>query len=826
MKYLLQLLTVMSFGLTSLAQTSGKISGIIRDGGDQKVINAASVSLLKSKDSSLIKKDSSLIKIVVADSAGNFVFENVQEGSYFVKATSIGHNIAYSNIITISNENPISDVGVLQLLPLNKDLKEVVVNSKKPLIERKADRTIINVDASVTNTGSTVLEVLEKSPGVTVDKDGNISLKGKQGVIVMIDGKPSYMSGQDLANFLKSMPSSNLDQIELMTNPSAKYDAAGNSGIINLKTKKTKAAGFNGSLNLAYGQGIYSRTNNSLLLNYRKNKFNLFTTISANARTTSQDLYITRHFKNPDGSTSAIFEQTSYIKHKNQNYNAKVGLDYYASKNTTFGIVLTGYTTPEQTPTINTNYLKGSTGITDSIVVAESNEDMKWKNGAVNLNFRHQFDSTGTELTADIDYLNYHSNRSQYFNNYTYLPDWTPKDTDMITGELPSNINIYSAKADYTHPFKSGLKLEAGVKSSYVETDNNASYFNIINDQKEIDYDKTNRFTYKENINAAYINFSKEIKKWSFQAGLRMENTNYNGHQFGNAQHPELDSSFQKSYVDVFPTLYAGYNASEKNQFTFSIGRRINRPNYEDLNPFLFFLDKYTYAIGNPFLRPSYANVVEVSHTYKQFLTTTLNYSHTSDIFTQVFRPGTLNEFSSVISQGNYASSDQASLSVTAQIPVTKWWTSILYTEGDFVNFKGTVDGDYLNVSAGTFLINVNNQFTFGKGWSAELSGFYRTRGIDAQVIVDPLGQIDMGVQKKLLKDKASIKLNLKDPFKLYVEHGGINFHNTDATFRQYGDFQSVTLGFVYRFGKPIKGVQKRKTGGADEEQNRVKKVD
>ena len=618
----------MTMGLASQAQDAGKITGAIKDGGNQKVIDAATISLLKAKDSGIAK-------VAVTDKAGNFIFENVKSGNYLVMATSLGHSKVYSPLIAISKEQKTIDIGLLQLLPVDKNLKEVVVTSKKLMIERKIDKTIVNVDAAISNEGTTALEVLEKSPGVTVDKDGNVSLKGKQGVMIMLDGKPAYLSGAELANLLRSMPSNTLDQIEIMTNPSSKYDAAGNSGIINIKTKKNRLKGFNGSANLAYGQGFYPKTNNSVNLNYRNGKFNVFANVGANYRENVNNIDIQRLYKNEDKSLNAIFTQSAREMRFNSNYNAKIGADFYASNKTTFGIVLTGFTTPSRHEGDNTSYLKSSTGVVDSIVKAISYEKSGWKNGAINLNYRHQYDSTGRELTADVDYLTYDSHRDQNFTNTSYSPDWDLKYQDVLLGQLPSLINIYTGKVDYVHPFKSGLKIETGLKTSFVETDNTAGYFKVIGNVKTPDYDKTNQFVYKENINAAYLNMNKEIKKWGLQAGLRLENTNYSGDQFGNPL--RTDSSFKRSYTGLFPTMFVSYKANDKNQLGFSYGRRINRPDYEDLNPFMFFIDKYTYGSGNPFLKPSYAHAFELSHTYNQFLTTTINYSNTKDLFAEIF---------------------------------------------------------------------------------------------------------------------------------------------------------------------------------------------
>ncbi len=816
MKKLLSILAFTGLGLSAFAQNTGKITGAIKDGGNKQVINAASISLLHLKDSSLVKTS-------ITDSVGNFAFENVKPGSYLVMATSMGHSKVYSSVLNISPETLHAETGILQLVPVSKDLKEVVVNAKKQFIERKIDKTIINPDALISNTGSTAMEVLEKAPGVSVDKDGNISLKGKQGVIVMLDGKPSYMSGADLANFLNNLPSSNVDQIEVMLNPSAKYDASGNSGIINIKTKKNKQKGFNGSLSLAYGQGIYSKTNNSLNLNYKVGKVNLFGTISANYRKGFDNLEIHRRYINEDKTTDKIFDQNSLSKKINNNYNSKIGMDFYASKKTTLGFVVTGYTTPGNEHGSNTSYLKNSGGQLDSIVTAQRSEEYTWKDIGVNLNMRHSFDSTGREITSDVDFLQYSANKEQHFDNGVYNSDWTKRYFDQLTGSLPTDIKIYSAKIDYTHPLKKDLKLETGVKYSYVKTDNNANYFNVVDNIKSIDYKKTNHFNYNENINAAYINLSKTIKKWGFQAGLRVENTNYEGLQFGNPT--RRDSAFKRSYTNAFPTAYISYNASEKNQYGFSLGRRINRPDYEDLNPFLFFLDKYTYGEGNPFLRPMYSNVFEFTHTYKQFLTTTLNYSHTKDLFNETFRQNNQpdDSISTIVTQGNYGIMNNLSLSVNAQVKIFKWWTSMIYGEGRYQEFKGDLYGSYLDVSNVNFAANINNQFNFKKGWSAELSGFYRTKTAEGQMVINGIGQVSMGVKKDVLKSKGSVKLSVRDAFGPMKVRGNIDFQHTEASFRQYKDNRVATISFNYRFGKPIKGLQKRKTGGAGDEQNRIK---
>lgn len=799
--------------MCSQAQTTptGKVTGTIKDGGNQIIIDAASVSLLK-------LKDSSLVKVAITDKDGNFIIENVKIGDYLVLATSIGHSKTYSAAFSISSTQLTYHVGMLQLVPQDKNLTEVTVVSKKPLIERKIDRTIVNVDAAISNAGTTALEVLEKSPGVTIDKDGNISLKGKQGVTIMIDGKPAYLNGQELTNLLKTMPSGNLDQIEIMTNPSAKYDASGTAGIINIKTKKNKQKGFNGSVNTSYGQGVYARNNNSINLNYRNGKINVFSNASVSSDNNYQDLYILRKFKNSSGNFDRIFEQNALLRRKNRNYNSKIGLDFYANKKTTIGFVATGFSALHKQDGLNTTYFYDGSKFLDSIAVAKNEERSPWKNGSINFNYRHTFDSTGKELTMDADYVNYQSDKTMSLLNKYYTESWQQTGGDNLVGDLPTGVNIYTFKMDYTQTLKKGIKLESGIKTGYVNTDNTAGYFNVVSGNKLVDYTKTNRFKYKENINAAYLNLSKEIKKWGLQTGLRVENTNNSGHQFGNPLRG--DSSFKNSYTGLFPNVFLSYKVNTKNQLSFSYGRRIRRPDYEDLNPFLFFIDNYTYEQGNPFLTPSIANTLEASHTYRDFLTTSINYTHTKGLFAAVFEP---NGNAIVVTQRNFGSTSNASFTVNAQLKVTKWWMAIPYTELNYSSYKGAFTSGNININATYFLANVTNQFTFKNGWSAELSGFYRTKGIEGQILIFPLGQLNAGVQKQVLKKKGTVKLNIRDAFRTMQPKGEVNIQSTDAGFTQQRDSRVVTLSLNYRFGKPIKGTKTRKSGGSGDEQGRIK---
>lgn len=810
MKKLFTLLVLTSTSLCAFAQTAGRISGLIKDGGNQKIIDAASISLLRASDSSLVKTS-------VTDKDGNFIFENVKDGRYLVMASSVGHAKVYSSPIEITPVRLEGTTGVLQLVNNTKMLGAVTVTAKKQFIERKIDKTIINPDAMISNAGASALEMLEKAPGVTIDKDGNISLKGKQGIIVMLDGKPSYMSGADLVNYLTNLPASNIDQVEIMTNPPARYDAAGNSGIINIKSKKSKVKGFNGSLSSSQGHGKNFRSANTLSLNYRQGKINTFSTFNANYRENPQWLDINREYLRIDKSVESIFQQESSRMRISKFYNARVGMDYYATKNTTFGVVLSSYVNPSKEYATNLSRFYSTSMQLDSMLSNTKKEDGKWDHKGINLNMRHKFDSTGRELTADVDLLNYGSRSLQDMRNTGLTANHGTKYQYIVNANLPSQLDIFSVKLDYVQTVGKKIKMEAGLKTSFVSTDNKANYYITQGNVTTIDYKTTNYFEYKENLNAAYINFSTERKKWGFQTGLRVENTNYDGLQYGNPT--RKDSAFTKSYTSAFPTMYVSYQMNKKNQFGLSYGRRINRPDYGNLNPFIHFIDPYTYEVGNPFLKPMFANAFELSHSFNNWLNTSFNYTRTKDLFGESFNR---EDSAIVVRNSNFGKADNFNFSVGAQVPVFKWWKANINTQANNNHLVGNLSGNLIDINLTSFTFSVNNQLTFKKGWSAELSAFYRSKGADGQIVIRSMAQMNAGVQKVILKTKGSLKLAVGDITGPTVARGYIEDVSTaKASFRQHRDSRVATLTFNYRFGKMYKA-EKRKTGGAGDEQKRV----
>ncbi|RNI31065.1 outer membrane beta-barrel protein [Rufibacter latericius] len=804
------------------AQQTGKITGAVQDQSN-KPLEAATVSLLKAQDSSLVK-------ISITDATGKFELENLTFNNYLVVVNAMGYKLYQSAPLTLDAANQQLSLPTITLEQNGGQvLQEVTVASQKLFVEQKIDRTVVNVDALLSNAGTSALEVLEKSPGVLVGENGSISLKGKAGVVVFIDDRPTYLAGTDLENYLRSLPSETLDKIEIMTNPPAKYESAGNAGVINIRTKKLAVEAFNGNLNLSYGRGKMGKTSNSLNLNYRKNKLNVFATLSQTAQNNFTDLNIERRYKTEGNQLESMFSQYSYLLRGFESYSAKIGLDFYATPSTTLGFVVNGLTRPSDNDTDNTSRLRDANGQLTSTIVADNVSQNEFQNGSVNLNLRHEFGKTGRSLAADVDYLVYKTDADQLYKNFLYGSGGELTGQDQLDGSLPARIDIYTAKSDYRHPLKNGVNVEMGAKASYIKTDNKADYLATVGGTTSPDFNLSNHFKYRENINAGYLNLNKDFKQWALQAGLRLENTVSKGHQLGNAE--KKDSSFSRNYTHLFPTLYLQYklDTAGAKSVTFSYGKRIDRPVFQDLNPFLSPLDKLTYYSGNPFLQPTISHNLEVSYTHN-LVTASARYSRSTDLINETIEivkeredDGQLvNRYYS--RPGNLRLGESFVVSLNATHNPVKWLRANLYVELSHNRFDSKLYDTYLKTSGNFFYASLNNQITLKKGWSAEVSGQYRTDLIYTQFKVGGYWQANAGVQKRFMQEKATLRLNVADIFYTRITNGVINnLVNTEAWWRNAGDSRVVTLSFSYRFGKTAQNQRQRETGGSESEQNRVR---
>ncbi|NNU34515.1 TonB-dependent receptor [Mucilaginibacter sp. S1162] len=595
------------------AKPPGTISGkLVND--QSAAMDYATISLLRAKDSTVVKG-------TLTNDAGAYTFDNIKPGEYIIKATTVGYTAAMSAVFTVNTEAV--NVPLLKTRANVKALNTVTITSTRPLIERKIDRTVMNVENSVMAAGNTAMEILERAPGVTVDKDDNISLKGKQGVTVMINDKLTYLTSTQLASLLRSTDGTTIQSIEIITNPSAKYDAAGNSGIINIKLKKNKQAGTNGSATAGVGRNSRVRDNLSLNLNHKQGNLNLFGTFSHGDNPRYRDFGIERVITN--GGTNTYFSQVSQMPQTNHYNNFNIGADTDLTAKHTIGVVVNGYKNSENDGNYNHTNIGRQPGVADSSLTTNSVINQSYKNYAINLNDRLKLDTPGQELSVDLDYSKFNNNTNADYNTDYFLPDGTKQHAPLLLrNQTPSTIEIYSGKADYAKPLSKTVKFEAGVKFSSVKTDNDlqaqksngGDYFN--------DASRSNRFIYTEKIDAGYVNLNKQYKSGSIQLGVRTEYTQSNGNLLGS-------TPVDRSYLNFFPSVFINQTLSKKNELNFSYSRRIDRPGYDDLNPFIYYLDPYTYSAGNAFLKPQYTNNFELGYVYNKTIEVTVGYSKTTD---------------------------------------------------------------------------------------------------------------------------------------------------------------------------------------------------
>lgn len=767
--------------------------------------------------------DSSLVQGVNTQPDGSFLIGKLAAGTYLVDVRYVGYARYVSAPVQLHHKQPASALDSIILKEEATTTADVTVTASQNYMEREIDRTIINVDAQIVNAGRTILEVLENTPGIIIDRNGGITMKGKPGVVVLIDDKPTYMAGNDLQNYLQSLPAGMAQQIELIPNPPAMYDAAGTAGIINIRMKRIQVGGLVGNVVLNYNQGRYARSNNALNLTLNREDFSIFANAGAGVQNVFQDLTIYRNYLKPDGSPLSSFTQNSIIRKQALPVNLRIGADWYLSKNTTLGVSGRGVYQRQDATTTNTAQITLPDGRLVNTVTADNSNAPYFRNILTNINLRHRFDTLGTMITVDGDYVWYNTTDEQRFVNNVISPDRSASIRDELTGSLPARISIYAVKTDFTKSLASlGMTLQAGAKAAFTGTDNTAAYSSVIRGTAFQNDTLSNRFLYDELITAAYLNLNGSLfDVLEFQAGLRVENTAMNGTQVGNSYVPA--STFRQRYTNFFPTIFlqSPLDSAGQHYLNLTAGRRISRPIYQNLNPFISPLDKFTFYTGNPFLVPSFSSYASLTHTWANAISTTLEFSRETDGVNETIELQDSIYFSR---PKNITTFNQFSLQVSAGAPVTDWWTANLTAEGGLMSFSSTLYGNTLNASRWYFSANIQQAFTLSDTWSAELSGNGRTSIAYAQLILGGVWQLNFAIQKKLFDGKASLKLAFNDIFFTQKPFGTINnLANATAGWNSILDTRQVALTFSFRFGSTNVKREQYNGNGSESERQRVK---
>jgi hypothetical protein len=769
---------------------------------NSKPLSLVNLTLLKAKDSAINKT-------AISDEKGNYRIENVEPGSYILKASRVGYQLQFLSAITINTGSNDLQLPVLSLLPAEGQLREVSVTGKRPFIEQKIDRMIVNVANTIVASGGTVLDILEKSPGITIDRQNDqIIFKGKEGVIIQIDGKPTYLSTADAMTLLRSMPADNIDRIELITNPSAKYDAAGNSGIIDIRMKKSNNIGTNGSFSMSVGTGKYARLIPSFQVNHRTQKINLFGNYSYSRDGNYWDFDLSR--KQEYGTETNYVHQLSPIRFKNRSHNVKAGLDLFINKKLTAGIVWTGlWSSSKERSPAEAFFRKQPDGDIFLRTLTDKSLSNVQSNQLVNLNIVQLLPGK-SQLSADLDMGRFTRQFSNYLVTDTLFPGSAGDPVSNLLTEMPTTIEIVSFKMDYTTSIANKWKLDAGIKASRVNSDNDMQLSSGSNGNLVIDSVLSNHFKYEENIKAAYISFSGKLNpKTDLMIGIRTEYT------YSVANAITQKNKVPRRYWNAFPSFFLTHALNGDNSITLSYSYRIDRPNYQSLNPSRSYIDPFAYSEGNPFLTPQFTHSLELRHGFKNKVFTSFGASFIKDMSFFLITP--VEDKSTRRMPENIGTAQAYNVTISFPVTITKGWTMQSNLMGIYNQFRYSYRGNIYNPSQIAGRFTNTHSILLGKGWTGEISGRLNTPGVNATIRFPWLGSMDLGIQKSFPKSWKA-KLSLQDVFHTAIIKGKMIMPDFENRVLITRDTRVVMFSISRSFGnQQVKSSRQRKTASEEE---------
>ncbi|WP_219011296.1 TonB-dependent receptor domain-containing protein [Aquimarina litoralis] len=747
-----------------------------------------------------------LVKAGITDDEGNFSLAVKQDNTYQLVISSLGFT-TYTKEITTRGVNYFIDTIILQ--ESAEALEEVKVTARKPIVAVEPDKTVFNVSETITSSGNNSLDLLRKAPGVRVDNNDNIIVEGKNGVLIYIDDRQSFLQGDDLTAFLQSLQADEIESIEIITQPSSRYDAAGNAGIINIRLKSEKGLGTVGSFSNTLTYGDFLRNNAQIGITTKTKKWN-FTANYSNFTGTSTsfiDLYRVQG--------DNIFDATSDSENEVTNHNIRGSADYIInSKNTLGGSVSLSLRDAESTTNSRTPIIQRATREIDSILLAPNSNENESLNLNTNFNYRYK-DTLGRSFMADLNYGRYERDRFNNQPNIYITPDGTVLNENITAQDTPIDIDIYVGKVDYEQKLGKGT-LSLGSKLSFVKTDNTFDFFTVTNGVSILDESRSNNFVYDEMVTAGYVNYNFAINKWKIQAGLRMENTHSKGDLTSTDQNE--NKVVERDYTDWFPSGGITYQASQNHSLALIYSRRIQRPNYQDLNPFEYQLDELSFRRGNPFLQPQYTDNIKLSHTYKYTLTTSLSYSYINDFFAQVTEAEGNNR--NFINTRNVANQEIYNLSVSYPRRINDWWNIYVSAYLYYSNYKAT-DPSFIPVDQTTYGGYAQSTFKLGKGFTFEVSGWYSSPSIwGGTYDIESLGSLNIGLQKKW--DNWTVKIAGNDILYTIPWKGTTQFGDLFIDGRGGSDSRTVQLYVSHSFGNKDVKAKKRRKSAIEDEQNRI----
>jgi outer membrane receptor protein involved in Fe transport len=795
--FFLIIIPCLSFQVNGQSRVSGKV---LSDDGNP--LSFANVILLQAGDSSMVKGE-------VASAEGSYAFKEIGRGHFMILTSMVGYQKTYSSVFTVQDGDVVLDP--LTVAEDRRVLDEVTVKADKPLFEQQMDRLVVNIENSITAAGGTVLEILERSPGVTVNRQSNtLSVAGKQGVLVMINGKVQRLPVQTIVQMLSGMNAGSVEKIEIISNPSSKYDAQGDGGIINIVFKENPDLGTNGSATLTYGMGWREKYFGSFNINHRTRKVNVFADYSLNLNRTEQTFFFARSFDNESTSTNS--ERVP----NHDNHRGSVGADFFVTSKTTVGVLASAYDDQFAMDAVNNSFTLVNNETVNHVVLRD-NELNHWKNVMANINLRHTF-TKGQLLSIDADYLYYHDNNPHFYRNtYNNLDEGTTDEEEIkISKKTPINMAVF--KGDYEFPLGK-LKMESGVKYSLSRLKNKVEVLRNTEGKFVEDSEFSQDYRLKDDVAAAYVTLSTDLnEKVKMQAGLRTESTDM---EITNAAGEKV---FDLNFWSLFPTLFISRQINKDQSLQFSYGRRITRPSYEDIAPFVVFIDPNSYFSGNPNLKPTLTNNFQVSFLHKEFLMS-LKYSRDRN-FIANYQPRYNEETDKTFFYSeNMDLVNTYNLNISFPVKIAHWWKTNTNINGNYQAIKTVYDGVAVEVEQFSASVNATQSFTFGKGYSAEVSAMYMTSSIFGVFKLNDLGSVSVGFQKELNKNLGTIRLNASDIFWMNIWEFNSRQETSGVAQRAIIKFESrvVRLSYTKKFGRTSVKSGRGRSTASDAERTRVK---
>ena len=787
------------------AKETSKISGHIHD-QTGKPVAYANVALIGAENGGLIDG-------AVSDENGNFLIESSKTAKVKLVVSSIGFKEIESEPFDLSPGLQ-KNMGILVIEDEMTSLEQVTVKATRPEIIIEADKTIVNVEGTVMAEGSNALQVIGRSPGVYIDQDGIINLNGRAGVTVMINDRPTYMSASDLASFLRAMPAENIKSIEVINNPSARFDAEGSAGVINIVLKKNTVDGVFGNVQIG---GIYNgqwAPTSGVSLNVKKGKWSTNANLNYNENAMINEIEIERNFNVNEGKTK--FFQNSEIVNRYKSLFFNGSTNYEINENQNIGFNLQA--SDNSSTGINTSLTNITSSLSPDVNFLDSYNDDSGGNNRIfaNLHYDAKLDTLGTKITSDIDFTRMNSNSQALLTNQY----WEGANRANLRNDRIQTLNemlytIFTAKVDLVKPLRNGNTLEAGLKGSWVESDNNLDLSKSIENGPFEDQQGSNRFIYSENVLAAYTSFKGKISdKLSFQAGLRGEFSDISGNSL------TLQQLNTQQYFNLFPSAFLQQKVSDAYQIVYTANRRITRPNYRLLNPFIYYIDPLTSETGNPNLKPQYSNNFEMNHVIKGAYQFNLKYSMTEDAFMQVFEQDQ-EARTTVTFTDNFDKTKNLNFTAIVPVEIRSWWSTSNMLQVNHNQYKSQLKSEYLDVSQTSYLVRTQHNMNLPKGFKLELVGLYLGPQIWGQGSIGGFGWVDAGVTKSLMKDKITLSVNGTDLFRTQIIRATIDFGDIDTRFRQYQSNQGVRFTLKYNFSKG-ESFRVKSSSGSAEERNRL----